>query len=65
MKKISVILMVLGLMAYKTAWADTYVYGTITSDTIWNLGGSPYIATDTVFVANGVKFLFFAPYNRD
>jgi len=55
MKKASVMLMFLGVMACKTAWAETYVYGTITTDTVWNLAGSPYIATDTVYVANGVK----------
>ncbi|MEW6104433.1 MAG: right-handed parallel beta-helix repeat-containing protein, partial [bacterium] len=48
-------LVVLGFLAFKPIWAETYVYGTITGDTTWNLAGSPYIATDTVYVANGVK----------
>ncbi|MEW6104244.1 MAG: right-handed parallel beta-helix repeat-containing protein, partial [bacterium] len=49
------ILMALGFMACKIAWAETYVSGTITGDTTWNLAGSPYIATDTVYVVNGIK----------
>ncbi|MBU2461978.1 right-handed parallel beta-helix repeat-containing protein, partial [bacterium] len=53
-KTISVGLVVLGVMAGKTAWADTYIYGTITANAIWTLAGSPYIATDTVTIANGV-----------
>ncbi|MEW6104471.1 MAG: NosD domain-containing protein, partial [bacterium] len=54
-KAIFGILMALGFGAYKPIWAETYVYGTITGDTIWNLAGSPYIATDTVYVSNGIK----------
>ncbi|MDI6752188.1 MAG: right-handed parallel beta-helix repeat-containing protein [bacterium] len=53
-KAISVGLVVLGLVGGKGLWAETYVSGTITSNTIWNQAGSPYIATDTVTVANGV-----------
>ncbi|MBU1262238.1 right-handed parallel beta-helix repeat-containing protein, partial [bacterium] len=46
-------LVALGLMADK-AWTETYVSGTITTDITWNMVGSPYIATDTVTVAQGV-----------
>ncbi|MBU1203529.1 MAG: hypothetical protein KKG60_00490 [Nanoarchaeota archaeon] len=46
MKKVFVMgLMVLGFVNGKELWADTYVSGTITSDTTWNQAGSPYIAT--------------------
>ncbi|MEW6104148.1 MAG: right-handed parallel beta-helix repeat-containing protein, partial [bacterium] len=47
-------LVVLGFLAFKPIWAETYVYGTITSNTTWALANSPYVATDTVIVANGV-----------
>ena len=45
---------ILGLMMGKELWADTYVSGTITSNTTWTQVSSPYIATDTVTVAQGV-----------
>ncbi|MEW6104514.1 MAG: right-handed parallel beta-helix repeat-containing protein, partial [bacterium] len=45
---------VLGIVACKIARAETYVSGTITSNTTWALANSPYVATDTVTVANGV-----------
>ncbi|MEW6104391.1 MAG: right-handed parallel beta-helix repeat-containing protein, partial [bacterium] len=48
-------LMALGILACKIAGAETYVSGTITGDTTWNFSGSPYIATETVYVADGVK----------
>jgi hypothetical protein len=34
--------------------AETYIYGPITSNTTWNIAGSPYIITGTVQVLNGV-----------
>jgi len=46
--------LILGVMTCKIAWTETYVSGTITTDTTWTLVGSPYIATDTVYVVNGV-----------
>jgi len=55
MRKAIVGCLILGVMACKIAWAETYVSGTITTDTIWTLAGSPYVATDTVYVTNGVK----------
>jgi len=55
MKRAFVIgLMTLGLMMGKELWADTYVSGTITSNTNWIQVNSPYIATDTVTIVNGV-----------
>ncbi|MEW6104183.1 MAG: right-handed parallel beta-helix repeat-containing protein, partial [bacterium] len=53
-RQIFVSLVVLGLLAFKPIWAETYISGTITSSTTWVLADSPYVATDTVFVANGV-----------
>ncbi|MBU0568981.1 right-handed parallel beta-helix repeat-containing protein, partial [bacterium] len=53
-KTILVGLVVLGLVAGKELCAETYVSGTITSNTNWTQANSPYIATDTVTVANGV-----------
>ncbi|MEW6104374.1 MAG: right-handed parallel beta-helix repeat-containing protein, partial [bacterium] len=47
-------LMALGFLAFKPIWAETYVSGTITSNTTWALANSPYVATDTVYVAEGV-----------
>jgi len=55
MKKIALIgLVALGLMMGKELWAETYVSGTLSANTTWNMAGSPYIATDTVTVAQGV-----------
>ncbi|MBU2461897.1 right-handed parallel beta-helix repeat-containing protein, partial [bacterium] len=54
-KAIFGILVVLGFLACKTAWAETYVNGTLSTNTTWNMAGSPYIVTDTVYVANGVR----------
>ena len=34
--------------------AETYVHGPITTDTIWDISGSPFIITGTVQVVNGV-----------
>jgi hypothetical protein len=56
MKKVVVTLcMAIGLMTARTGWAETYVYGTIDTDTIWTQAESPYIATDTVTVIEGVS----------
>jgi hypothetical protein len=54
MRRIALVsLMGLGLLV-NGAFGDTYVSGTITANIIWNLAGSPYVATDTVTVANEV-----------
>lgn len=50
-KTISVGLVVLGLIMGKELWTETYVSGTLSANTTWNLAGSPYITTDTVTVA--------------
>ncbi|MBU1261954.1 right-handed parallel beta-helix repeat-containing protein [bacterium] len=47
-------LVILGSMMGKELWAETYVSGTLSANITWNLVGSPYIATDTVTVAQGV-----------
>jgi len=55
MKKVFVMYLgILGLMMGKELWAETYVSGIITSNATWTQTNSPYIATDTVTVANGV-----------
>ncbi|MEW6680554.1 MAG: hypothetical protein AB1297_06045, partial [bacterium] len=48
------ILVTLGIMACKPIWAETYVSGTITSNTTWTLANSPYVVTDTVTVASDI-----------
>ncbi|MEW6104367.1 MAG: right-handed parallel beta-helix repeat-containing protein [bacterium] len=53
-KTIFGIFMALGFLAFKPIWAETYVSGTITSNTTWALANSPYVATDTVIVVEGV-----------
>jgi|GEM_PF-277505 len=53
MKKIfTLILALAGLFLY-TAKADTPVSGTISTDSIWDLAGSPYIVTSTIIVSDG------------
>ncbi|MBU1345222.1 MAG: right-handed parallel beta-helix repeat-containing protein, partial [Proteobacteria bacterium] len=55
MKKVFVMYLgILGLMMGKELWAETYVSGIIINNTVWTQTGSPYIATDTVTVANGI-----------
>ena len=36
-------------------WADTYVSGNITTDTMWTKANSPYVVTGTVQVYPGAK----------
>ncbi|MBN1141608.1 MAG: hypothetical protein JXB25_07440, partial [Deltaproteobacteria bacterium] len=60
----TLLLMLLGLAS--GSWADTQVSGTITTDTTWNLAGSPYIVTGALRVqgtdgADGVTTLTIQP----
>ena len=45
---------ILSLLCVKTASADTNVGGTISTNTTWDLSGSPYIVTSTVTVPSGI-----------
>jgi hypothetical protein len=40
------------LLPGQAVLADTYVSGNITSNTTWNLAGSPYIVTGNVYIGN-------------
>lgn len=39
------------------ALASTVVGGAITSDTVWSVGGSPYVATQSVLIMNGATLV--------
>ncbi|MDI6752457.1 MAG: right-handed parallel beta-helix repeat-containing protein, partial [bacterium] len=54
MKKTILTGLVLGMILGTKVTQATDVSGIISSNTIWDLAGSPYIATDTVTVAEGV-----------
>ena len=54
------LLVIGGVFSLPTVWnenvqGDTFVGGTITADTIWDLSGSPYIIVDNIVVAGGVS----------
>ncbi|MEW6103949.1 MAG: right-handed parallel beta-helix repeat-containing protein, partial [bacterium] len=54
-RQIFVSLVVLGLLAFKPIWAETYVSGNVSGN--WTTGGSPYIVTADATVQNGTTLV--------
>ena len=54
---LALILLVITSFQTKKCLADTYVGGTIASDTAWTKINSPYVVTNSIMVADGVKLI--------